>query len=103
MRLPIRLTLVFGLIFAVSSLIAGALVPLPAPSTSTSNSPYFSALSEMAVPSAEAIPCYTYCYRANSTDPWQCINCFPCNTACHKFGTNQCENLTTTQQQCPTP
>jgi len=103
MRLPIRLTLVIGLILAVSSLIVGALVPLPAPTPAMSNSPYLSALSDMAVPSAEAVPCYTYCYRPNPTSPWQCLNCFPCNIACHKFGDNQCENITTTQRQCPTP
>jgi len=100
MRLPIRLTLIIGLILAVSSLIVGALVPLPGPSA---NSPYLSKLSDMAVQSAEAVPCYTYCYHANPNDPWQCLNCFPCNTACHKFGTNQCENLIPGQSKCPTP
>jgi hypothetical protein len=103
MRLPIRLTLVIGLVLAVSSLIVGALVPLPAPPTATSNSPYLSALADVAVPSAEAVPCYTYCYHQHHNDPWQCLNCFPCNTACHKFGDNQCENTITTQQQCPLP
>jgi hypothetical protein len=100
MRLPIRLTLIIGLILAVSSLIVGALVPLPGPGA---NSPYLSQLSDMAVQSADAVPCYTYCFREEPTDPWQCGNCFPCNTACHKFGSNQCENIITTQQQCPTP
>jgi hypothetical protein len=101
MRLPIRLTLVIALILAVSSLIVGALVPLPGPPRA--NSPYLSTLSDMAVQSAEAVPCYTYCFREEPTDPWQCANCFPCNTACHKFGTNQCENLIPGQSKCPTP
>ena len=100
MRLPIRLTLIIGLILAVSSLIVGAVVPPSGPST---NSPYLSTLSDMAVQSAEAVPCYTYCFQAHHNDPWQCANCFPCNTACRKFGNNQCENIITTQQQCPLP
>jgi hypothetical protein len=102
MRLPIRLTLVIGLLLAVSSLVVGALVPLPAPSTATSNSPYLSALSDVAVPSAEAQVCYTYCYQPSPGAPWQCLNCFPCNTACHKFGTNQCENTYPGATKCPT-
>jgi hypothetical protein len=92
MRLPIRLTLIIGLILAVSSLIVGALVPLPA--RQTSSSPYASVLSDMAVKSAEAVPCNTLCYRAQGGEPWQCIADPELGgLACHKFGNNKCENL----------
>ncbi|HEV8128892.1 MAG TPA: hypothetical protein VGQ14_04480 [Candidatus Eisenbacteria bacterium] len=101
MRLPIRLTLVIGLILAVSSLVLGALVPLPGPKTS--NSPYLSTLSDMAVKSAEAVPCYTYCFRAHPHDPWQCVDCFPCNTVCQKVGTDQCNNISPPPGSCPLP
>jgi hypothetical protein len=100
MRLPIRLTLVIGLILAVSSLVLGALVPL---GPKTANSPYLSALSDMAVKSAEAVPCYTYCYHQHHNDPWQCLSCFPCNTVCYKHGDNLCDNISPPPGSCPLP
>ena len=100
MRIPIRLTLVIGLILAVSSLVLGALVP---PGPKTANSPYLSALSDMAVKSAEAVPCYTYCFRQNPNKPWQCVDCFPCNTVCFKHGDNLCDNISPPPGSCPLP
>lgn len=92
MRLPIRLTLVIGLILTASSLIVGAIVPLP--TETPSSSPYLSRLSDAAVPSAEAVPCHTICYQPSPQSAWQCIHDFELGgLACHKFGNNQCENL----------
>jgi len=92
MRVPIRLTLVLVLAFAVTSLIIGALVPAPA--SQSPSSPYLSTLSDVAVPSAEAVQCHTICYRPSPSSPWQCIHDPELGgLACHKFGNNQCENL----------
>jgi hypothetical protein len=100
MRIPIRLTLIIAFVFTIAMLILGALVPPPG--SPRANSPYLSALSDMAVQSAEAVPCYTYCFRAHPHDPWQCADCFPCNTACLKSG-DTCTNWTPPPGSCPLP
>ncbi|HEX7077864.1 MAG TPA: hypothetical protein VF363_05550 [Candidatus Eisenbacteria bacterium] len=60
MKLPIRLTILFVILFAAVTLILGGVAPIR--SGSHGNSPYLSSLSDAAVPSAEAIPCnLKYC------------------------------------------
>jgi hypothetical protein len=92
LRIPIRLTLIIAFILTLSFLVVGALVP--APTMKASSSPYLSALSDVAVPSAMAVQCNTICYRPDQQSAWQCVHDFELGQlACHKFGNNQCENL----------
>lgn len=88
MKLPIRLTLVIALAIAASSLFVGALFPVHG--SRAANSPYLSQLSDMSVPTAEAVPCNTICQK-NGPD-WTCVACDLCGLACHISG-HHCDNL----------